>query len=57
MEKALKGGQFLTFIELSALVPEWFGGYQLRHKPKHQKPGGGRLHTGEPAEQDEHPGL
>lgn len=50
MEKALKGGQFLTFIELSALVPEWFGGYQLRHKPQHRKPGGGRLHTGEPAE-------
>lgn len=33
LEKAPKDGQFLTFIRLSVLMLEWFGGCQLRHKP------------------------
>lgn len=57
MEKALKGGQFFIFIVLSALVLEWFGGCQLRHKPQHRMSGGGRLHADELAEQKQHPGL
>lgn len=54
--KALKGGQVLAFITSSALILEWFGGCQLRHKSLTEMPGGRCLHAGELVEQSQHPG-
>lgn len=53
LEKAPKEGQFLTFIRLSVLMLEWFGGCQLRRKPHQWVPGEEFLHIPETIEQNE----